>query len=100
MQFHAYLVPMEDAPAVADWARGKDWFGRWMPEIPDLHNLLLGEHPDAPQWAAADGNVDWWEARAQGPQPASLWHCAAWYGCTGTSRDASADDETRGYVPS
>ncbi len=26
--------------------------------------------------------------------------CAAWYGGTGTSRDASAEEETPGYVPS
>jgi hypothetical protein len=45
------------------------------------------------------GAVDWWEARANGPPPAELWQCAAWYGGTGTSRDASAEEETRGYVP-
>lgn len=100
MQLHAYLVPSGDAATVAEWSRGKDWFGRWMPDVPELHNLLLAAHPDAPEWAPGDGAVDWSDARAHGPQPAPLWQCAAWYGGTGTSRDASGDEETSGYVPS
>ena len=32
--------------------------------------------------------------------PHELLQCAAWYGGTSTSRDASAEEETRGYVPS
>lgn len=100
MQLHAYLVPSADAESVAQWSGGKDWFGRWMPDVPELHNLLLAAHPDAPEWASGDGTVEWWDARADGPQPAPLWQCAAWYGGTGTSRDASAEEETRGYVPS
>jgi hypothetical protein len=52
-----------------------------------------------PGWSDADGRVDWWDARADRPQPTDLWQCAAWYGGTGTSRNASADEETRGCVP-
>lgn len=56
--------------------------------------------PDDPQWSAADGGVEWSDVRASGPQPTKLLQCAAWYGGTGTSRDASAEEETSGYVPS
>ncbi len=100
MQLHAYLVPVAGARALSEWANGKDWFGRWMPEIAEAHNVLLGAHPDDPEWSAADGGIEWWDVRAGGPQPTELLQCAAWYGGTGTSRDASADEETRGYVPS
>lgn len=99
MQLHAYLVPTAQIGALTAWAPDKDWFGRWMPDVAEPHNVLLGSHPDDPEWEAARGTVDWWEARANGPQPAELWQCAAWYGGTGTSRDASAEEETRGYVP-
>lgn len=99
MQLHAYLVPTAQVDALTAWAQDKDWFGRWMPDVAEPHNVLLGSHPDDPQWEAAGGTVDWWEARESGPQPAELWQCAVWYGGTGTSRDASAEEETRGYVP-
>jgi hypothetical protein len=100
MHLQAYLIPVEQAAELCEWAKGKDWFGRWMPEMAEPHNVLLGAHPEDPEWSAADGRVDWWDARAGGTKPADLLHCAGWYGGTGTSRDASAEDETRGYVPS
>jgi hypothetical protein len=100
MQLHAYLVAVADVADLRVWADGKDWFGRWMPETPDLHNLLLGAHPNDPSWWLADGRVGWWETHAGGPQPCELFECGAWYGGTGTSRDASAEEETRGFAPS
>ena len=100
MHLHAYLVPLAQAADLCAWAKGKDWFGRWMPEMAEPHNVLLGGHPDDPEWSAADGSVDWWDMRAGGPKPADLLNCGGWYGGTGTSRDASAEDETHGYVPS
>ncbi len=98
MQLHAYLVPVDETAALSEWAKGKDWFGRWMPDIAEPHNVLLGAHPDDPEWAAADGSVEWRDVQAGGPQPTELLQCAAWYGGTGTSRDASAEEETPGYV--
>jgi hypothetical protein len=100
MRLHAYLVPVGQAAAIGAWAKGKDWSGLWMPEIAEPHNVMLGIHPEHPEWSAADGSVDWWDIRAGGPQPTELFQCGAWYAGTGTSRDASADEETRGYVPS
>ncbi len=100
MQVHAYLVLQREVTALCEWARDRDWFGRWMPDVPEVHNVLLGGHPHDPEWSVADGSVHWWDARAGGLQPAELLQCAAWYGGTGTSRDASAEEETRGYVPS
>jgi len=99
MRLHAYLVPLAEAPRLREWAVGRDWYGLWMPGLAEPHNVLLGAHPDDPEWSAADGQVDAWEASAHGALPAEFLQCAAWYGGTGTSRDASAEEETRGYVP-
>lgn len=99
MQLHAYLVPGTQIDELAAWAQGKDWFGRWMPDISEPHNLLLGTHPDGPGWEAADGAVDWWPTASRGPLPAELRQYLLWYGGTGTGRDASAEDETTGHVP-
>lgn len=96
----AYLVPVAKAAAIRRWARGKDWAEQQMPDMPDVHNVLLGSHPDDPLWAVADGAVDPWDIRVGGRQLRNLQVCAAWYGGTGASRDASSEDETRGYVPS
>lgn len=100
MQLHAYLVPLSEARTLSEWASGKDWSGRRMPEIAAAYNVLLGAHPDDPQWSYADGSVEWSDVRGGGPQPTELLHCAGSYAGTGGSHDASAEDETRGYVPS
>jgi hypothetical protein len=100
MHITAYLVPVTTTPALRDWAQGKDWFGRWMPEAPDIHNALLGSYPDDPRWSAAAGAITHWDTHRGGPMPQGLTLTAAQYGGTGTSRDASAAAETTGWVPS
>ncbi|CAN3702022.1 hypothetical protein MMX123_02027 [Microbacterium sp. MM2322] len=100
MRMHAYLVPSGAADAWAGWVQGKDWYGRWMPEWPDTANVLLGAHPTAPEWGAADGDIDDWDARSNGEQPFALIQAGAWYGGTGSDGDGSAEEETRAFVPS
>ena len=100
MQLHAYLVPMGSVDTLKAWAVAKDWYGRWMPDVAEPANLLLGSHPTDPQWPGAAGPVDDWNSHSGGTQPAGLIQCGAWYGGTGTERDASAEEETRGFVPS
>lgn len=100
MQLHAYLVPISSVDALKTWAVAKDWYGQWMPDVAEPVNLLLGSHPTDAQWAGAAGAVDDWNSHSGGKQPADLIQCGAWYGGTGTSRDASSEEETRGFVPS
>lgn len=99
MQLHAYLVPTAELATLTEWAQGQDWFGGWMPEIAEAFNVLLGSHPYDPEWVAADGIVNWLDARAGGAQPVDLRQCGARYAGTGTSRDASSEEESRGFVP-
>jgi hypothetical protein len=99
MQIHGYLVRSDQVPQLEEWCKDKDWFGRWMPDVLDVHNTLLAAHPDGAGWDAADGDHDWFDGR-DGAKPADFQQCAARYSGTGGSREASAEDETRGYVPS
>ena len=43
-----YLMAAEAADEFMDWARGVDFWGRWMPEEPEMYGLLLGEHGWSP----------------------------------------------------
>ena len=48
----SYLVPRRAFQDFAAWARRQDWFGRWMPEGPQISQVFLGEWPLLP--AAGD----------------------------------------------
>ncbi len=47
--FTGYLIHAEDAQAFLRWAEGVDFWGRWMPEAPEVYRMFLGEYP----WAQA-----------------------------------------------
>lgn len=99
MQIRGYLVPVDTAEALRTWAAGKDWDGRWMPENADVHNRLLGVHPQSPDWDWADGNAEPRGLSVEKP-PTDLFQPIAFYGGTGTSRESASTEEPTGYVPS
>lgn len=39
-----YLIATKDVSAFMKWSESKDFYGRWMPEEPDIHGMFLGEH--------------------------------------------------------
>ena len=43
-----YLIGADTADEFMKWAKGVDFWGRWMPEEPDMYGLLLGEHGWSP----------------------------------------------------
>jgi hypothetical protein len=45
----AYLIREDDASAFLKWAETVDFWGRWMPDAPEVYRMFLGEHG----WAAA-----------------------------------------------
>ena len=54
LQVKSYLVPRRTFVDFAAWARRQDWFGRWMPEGPELSQVFVGEwplHPSAGVYA-------------------------------------------------
>jgi hypothetical protein len=46
--FTGHLVRKEDTQAFLEWAEGVDFWGRWMPNPPDIHEMFLGEHAWSP----------------------------------------------------
>ncbi|NQW87682.1 MULTISPECIES: hypothetical protein [unclassified Frigoribacterium] len=100
MQLHAYLVSTSSLEDLRVWAVGKDWYGRWMPDYAGVANVLLGSHPFDPGWADAAGEVDEGDVPDVNGRPPLLTQVGAWYGGTGTDRDASGSEETRAFVPS
>ena len=72
------MVPVARAAAIRRWAKGKDWAKQRMPDMPDVHNVLLGSHPDDPVWSAADGAIDPSDIRVGGGHVRNLRLCAAW----------------------
>ncbi|WP_317232573.1 NACHT domain-containing protein [Clavibacter capsici] len=100
MQIHAYIVPVADVQALKEWAASKDWYGRWMPEIADLANVLLGAFPTGVEWDDASGDIEDWNGHRGGEQPTIFYQAAAGYSGTGTDRDLSTTTESLGYLPS
>jgi hypothetical protein len=43
-----YLVRAGDAQSFLQWAEGVDFWGRWMPDAPEIYRMFLGEHAWAP----------------------------------------------------
>lgn len=48
----AFLIRRRDVPAFRDWAKGVDFWNRWMPEPGDNTDVLLGEFGWARSWEA------------------------------------------------
>ena len=46
-----YLVRAQDADAFLKWAEGVDFWGRWMPDPPEVYRMFLGEYG----WSPASG---------------------------------------------
>jgi hypothetical protein len=44
-----YLIRADDSQAFLKWAEGVDFWGRWMPDAPEVYPMFLGEHG----WASA-----------------------------------------------
>jgi hypothetical protein len=43
-----YLIRAKDADAFMKWAEGVDFWGRWMPDPPEVYRMFLGEHGWSP----------------------------------------------------
>lgn len=57
-----YFIRVEDTDAFMNWAKGVDFWNRWMPEPPEIYNMFLGEY---------------------GWSPASRYLNQLYYGCSG-----------------
>jgi hypothetical protein len=98
-QIRSYFVRSMDLSQLADWMKGKNWMGRWMPESHDFHYVFLGEYPWHP--SAAGTLRDWeqpQEYRCSLPVPILV--TSASYSREGSGYDYSLDDAVSGFTPS
>jgi len=95
----SYVVRKRDKGEFVEWARQRQFFGRWMPEGVDIHQVFQGEWFWAP--AAASSPVGWTrDARSPdgGPLPVEVRPTtASYYGSF--EYDSSTDDRISMYVP-
>jgi hypothetical protein len=91
-----YLIPQANAVAFLEWAKGVDFWGRWMPEEPEIHQIFLGEYG----WSAASAYFQQqclreagWESPEKGC-PTKIEPVAVEYNRSGGGLDCSVD---KGY---
>lgn len=88
-----YLVGADAADEFMDWAIGVDFWGRWMPEEPEMFGLLLGEHGWSPAFnylmGTNYGGLGW--SKPEGC-PAAILPIAYQYHAEASSFDCSVDE--------
>ena len=50
-----YFIQAKDTDAFMKWAKGVDFWNRWMPQSPEVYNMFLGEYG----WSPAYGYSEW-----------------------------------------
>ena len=95
----AYFIRAGDADSFAEWAKGVDFWGRWMPEPLGVYSstIFLGEYAWSPAFKyfidSLDSDYDgegWSEARGKCPVP--LVPASFRYSAEGGDFDCSIDD--------
>jgi hypothetical protein len=86
------------------WAKRQNFWGRWMPESYDSHEIFLGEYYWSPAYfdilEASRGDRAWnHESRAQKNLPAPLVVLSHSYFAEGNGYDCSLDDSIRIRIP-
>lgn len=100
-QIRSYFVRSGDLQSFLNWANGRDWMGRWMPESPDSYKMFIGEYPWHP--AARDSLSDWKvpgdEFSVRADVPVSLLPTTGGYHWESVGYDQSLDDSINARIP-
>lgn len=99
-QSTGYLVRNVDVDAFLKWAEGVDFWGQWMPRVPEVYHMFLGEHG----WSAADryfrseryGDSSWVQPREDCPAKV---HVLTLEYAKETGSDCSIDEGYRLQLP-
>jgi hypothetical protein len=66
-----YLIRREDVEAFMEWAEDVDFWGRWMPEPPEVYRMFLGEYGWSPAFRYFQqpyyGDEGWTQPREDSP---------------------------------
>ena len=93
-QIRAYLVEQTKLPAFNQWARGRNWMGRWMQESASFYGIL-GEYP----WHPSVGELES-DRGVRDDVPVPVVVPAARYVAESGGFDCSMDETVSGFVPS
>ena len=102
-QLRAYIVRKQDAAEFFSWARQQNFWGRWMPESGDCHEVFLGELYWSPayreRFADARGKRAWTRGDPSPRVPNDVIVPTMEYCGTGMGRDCSMEEPVHFYVP-
>jgi hypothetical protein len=100
----AYIVHKKDIDELFSWAQQQNFWGRWMPESGDFHDVFLGELYWSPayreRFADVRGENAWTRDDRAGRLPTEVVVSAMEYGGVGTGRDCSMENSVNICVPS
>ena len=99
---HGYFIHQEDADKFTRWARGVDFWGRWMPEPPDIGktNLYQGEYIWSPAFKYLTESFEdesWSKSNPEYPVPIKT--AAFRYHAEELGFDCSIDEGYNLYIP-
>jgi hypothetical protein len=96
-----YLIHTQDVDPFMKWAEGVDFWGRWMPDPPEVYQMFLGEHGWSPasryfehQYYADEG---WTQPNHD--CPVKVRSVAYEYLCEANGFDCSVDESYRLRLP-
>jgi hypothetical protein len=92
VQISPYLVREGDKEEWLEWAARQNWWNRWMPETPSLHDVMRGEFYWAPAFLEIVGGSEtgFWTRKAQDRDlPADVLVATVAYFAEQGTRDAS-----------
>jgi hypothetical protein len=102
-QLRAYVVRKEDADQFFSWARQQNYWGRWMPESGDFHDVFLGELYWSPAYRERFADSRGKRAKTRGDRPPKLPNDVIVptmeYCGVGTGFDCSMEEPVHLYVP-
>lgn len=96
-----YFIRAEDADAFMDWAKDVNFWGRWMPESPEMYRIFLGEYGWSPAFRhvfpSCYGENNW--INPDQNCPVSIRPATFNYNASSGGFDCSLDDSYTIYLP-
>ena len=99
--FHSYLIRKKYIQAFMEWAKKKNFWGRWMPEPPEFYEIFLGEYGWAPAYRYFQrpyyGATEWIHPAENCPVQVKV--ASAKYTAEVGGYDCSIDESFTFYLP-
>ena len=100
----SYIVRVGDKGKIFEWAKKQNFYGRWMPESNEFHDIYLGEYPWAPAFLHRQDlnyNGGWTNQNRNNSKglPTDVLVTDDQYSSSGSSIDCSTDEVIRASLP-